>query len=124
MNSDSCQIKHLYILYMLLTNLRRMTDPQSIDEDFCVRRLKVLADRTRLAILGLLMESPKHVGELNTHLKLEQSLLSHHLKVLRQEGFVESTRDGKAVLYQLAPHCKTQSSLKALNLGCCILSFD
>jgi DNA-binding transcriptional ArsR family regulator len=100
-----------------------MTSSQSRDKDFCVRRLKVLADQTRLAILRLLMESPKHVGELNTHLNLEQSLLSHHLKVLRQEGFVESTRDGKAVLYQLAPPCKTPD-MKALNLGCCTLSFD
>ncbi|NJM56790.1 MAG: winged helix-turn-helix transcriptional regulator [Synechococcales cyanobacterium RU_4_20] len=100
-----------------------MTALPSIDKDLCVRRLKVLADQTRLEILRLLMESPKHVGELNTHLHLEQSLLSHHLKVLRQEGFVESTRDGKAVLYQLAPPCTT-ADMKALDLGCCILSFD
>jgi DNA-binding HxlR family transcriptional regulator len=88
---------------------------QRMDEDFCVRQLKVLADRTRLSILGLLMEGPKHVGELNTHLKVEQSLLSHHLKILRQEGFV---------LYQLAQSCKLPSDMKALNLGCCTLSFN
>ncbi len=101
-----------------------MTSRQFMDEDFCVQRLKVLADRTRLSILGLLMEGPKHVGELNIHLKVEQSLLSHHLKILRQEGFVESTRDGKSVLYQLAQSYKLPSDMKALNLGCCTLSFD
>jgi DNA-binding transcriptional ArsR family regulator len=105
---------------------RRMSSQVSVpmDEDFCVRQLKVLADRTRLAILGLLLEGPKHVGELNNHLNVEQSLLSHHLKILRQEGFVEATRDGKSVLYQLAQRCKFPSDIKTLNLGCCVLSFD
>jgi DNA-binding transcriptional ArsR family regulator len=121
MSQDSCQSNPWYPLVM---NSCPMTSLQSTDEDFCVRQLKVLADTTRLAILGMLIDSPKHVGELNAQIKIEQSLLSHHLKVLRQEGFVESNRYGKAVLYQLAPTYKTQSNLKALNLGCCILSFD
>ena len=99
-----------------------MTSKQSLDHGFCVRRLKILADTTRLAVLKLLMEGPKHVGELNDSLKLEQSLLSHHLKVLRQEGFVEATRDGKAMLYRLSP--SVHSPGKAINLGCCLLAFE
>lgn len=90
----------------------------------CVSKLKVLADTTRLAVLELLMESPKHVGEMNQTLGIEQSLLSHHLKALRQAGLVISIRDGKTVLYQLAPTVKTQSPNKGLNLGCCVLSFQ
>lgn len=92
-------------------------------QSFCARRLKVLADPTRLAVLEILMEEPKQVGELNALLGLEQSLLSHHLKVLRQEGFVKATRDGKAVLYYLAPGIESSSG-RAINLGCCLLSFD
>ena len=91
---------------------------------FCVRKLKVLADSTRLAVLQLLIESPKHVGELNAVLEVEQSLLSHHLKVLRNEGFVRATRDGKAVLYSLAPAVGRLDAGKAIDLGCCLLSFD
>jgi len=45
-------------------------------QDFCARQLKVLADTTRLSVLKMLMEGPLHVGELNSVLKLEQSLLS------------------------------------------------
>jgi DNA-binding transcriptional ArsR family regulator len=101
-----------------------MTPHQRLDEDFCVQRLKILADRRRLSILELLMEGPKHVSELNAHLKIEQSLLSHHLKILRQEGFVKSSRDGKSVLYQLAQSYQSPSDRKVLNLGCCSLSFD
>lgn len=95
----------------------------SLPQSTCANRLKVLADANRLAVLELLMNGPKYVWELNADLQLEQSLLSHHLKILREEGFVESTRDGKAVLYQLAPRVRS-SSRKAINLGCCLLLFN
>lgn len=98
-----------------------MTDPQ-YSPSFCAQRLKVLADPNRFAILKILLESPKHVWELNAELGLEQSLLSHHLKILRQEGLVESQRDGKAVLYCLAPGVRTHQG--GFNLDCCILSFS
>lgn len=88
-----------------------------------MRRLKVLADQTRWAVLEILMEGPRHVGELNAELGLEQSLLSHHLKVLRDEGLVIATRDGKAMLYALAPGVQSDST-KVLNLGCCSLAFN
>lgn len=70
------------------------------------------------------MEGPKHVGELNAVVGVEQSLLSHHLKILREEGFVEATRDGKAVLYTLTPEVQRATSGRAINLGCCLLSFN
>ena len=90
----------------------------------CVRRLKVLADHSRLAIIERLMKGPRHVWELVAALGLGQSLLSHHLKVLRSEGLVEATRDGKAVLYSLAPGTEGSRSRKTINLGCCRLSFE
>jgi len=89
----------------------------------CVKMLKALADETRLAVLEILInEGPKYVGEINAILKLEQSLLSHHLQVLRQAKLVIQQRDGKAILYSLAPEVEVAKN-KALNLGCCILSF-
>lgn len=93
-------------------------------KSFCVRRLKLLADTTRLAVMEILMGGPKHVWELHAALDLDQSLLSHHLKVLREEGLVEATRDGKAMLYRLASGVEGSSSGKGINLGCCLLSFD
>ena len=90
----------------------------------CVQQLKVLADTTRLSVLQILMDSPKCVWELNTVLKLEQSLLSHHLKILRDAGFVRTTREGKAILYHLAPNLQPTRAGKAIDLGCCLLSFD
>lgn len=93
-------------------------------ESFCAHQLHILADSTRLAVLELLWSGPKHVGEMNAVLGLEQSLLSHHLKVLRKEGFVRSTRDGKAVLYQLESAVRSASGGKVIDLGCCRLCFD
>ncbi|MEQ8958320.1 MAG: metalloregulator ArsR/SmtB family transcription factor [Coleofasciculus sp. C2-GNP5-27] len=100
-------------------------NPKSISpQSVCVRKLKVLADTTRLHVLQMLMDGPKHVGELNAVLGIEQSLLSHHLKVLRDEGLVTATRDGKSVLYHFVPTSKSVKAGKAIDLGCCLLSFD
>lgn len=90
--------------------------------DYCARRLKVLADETRFHILQLLREKPRFVGEINTLIPIEQSLLSHHLKILRNEGFVTAQRVGKGVLYDLSPET-AQFREQGLNLGCCLLQF-
>lgn len=101
-----------------------MTPKRELPQSFCVRKLRVLADTTRLAVLEALMEGSKHVGELNAVIGVEQSLLSHHLRVLREEGFVEARRDGKAVLYSLTPAVWRTNFGKAIDLGCCLLSFE
>lgn len=89
----------------------------------CARQLGVLADANRLAVLELLMDGPKYVWELNADLELEQSLLSHHLQILRKASLVKSTREGKAVRYRLACGVKPDAS-KAINLGCCVLLLE
>ena len=89
----------------------------------CVDKLKVLADENRLSVLKILMHSPMQVGEMNKILGIEQSLLSHHLQVLRRAKFVVRERNGKAFLYRLAPEVEVMTG-SALNLGCCILSFN
>lgn len=89
----------------------------------CTHKLKVLADDTRLAVLKLLMDNPMQVGEINAVLGLEQSLLSHHLQVLRSAEFVVRERYRKTFIYRLAPEVRVTAS-KALNLGCCVLWFN
>lgn len=90
---------------------------------FCVKKLRVLADQARLSVLKALMAGPKRVNELQEVLGIEQSLLSHHLKVLRDEAFVETTREGKSVVYRIAEE-SIGISEHAINLGCCTLTFD
>jgi len=91
---------------------------------FCVSKLKMLADSTRLSVLKTLMDGAKNVGELMTILGVEQSLLSHHLCVLRDAGLVVANRSGKAMFYQLAPGVASVAASRTINLGCCQLSFD
>ncbi len=89
----------------------------------CAKMLKVLADETRLAVVEQLLDGPKHVGEINGRLGVEPTLLSHHLRVLREAGLVQSQRDGKMVLYRLSPSVESARKGKAINLGCCLISF-
>jgi DNA-binding transcriptional ArsR family regulator len=56
------------------------------------RRLKAVADPTRLAILHSLAAAPSSVGELATLFRLAQPTVSMHVKVLRQSGLVHSER--------------------------------
>ena len=90
----------------------------------CADLLKAVGDETRLAVLRKLLDGPQHVGQINEDLKIEQSLLSHHLKVLRDSSLVVAVRDGKAVRYQLAPGVEVSRQKKVINMGCCKLSFD
>jgi ArsR family transcriptional regulator len=90
----------------------------------CAKMLKVLADEVRLAVVEQLLDGPKHVAEINEHLQVEQTLLSHHLRVLREAGIVQSQRDGKSVLYRLSPAVEGARRGKAIDLGCCLISFD
>jgi len=92
------------------------------NQDFCATALKAMADGTRLGVLRLLMDGERRVGEMQGLLHIDQSLLSHHLRVLRDAGMVVARRAGKAVAYRLAPGL-TRTGGSALNLGCCQLSF-
>jgi len=88
----------------------------------CEDRLKILADKTRLAVVRCLMGGPKSVADINHKLHLEQSLLSHHLKTLREAGLVVAERRGKSVTYQLSKSVALQNDV--IDLSCCTLSFQ
>lgn len=89
----------------------------------CSSILKALADDTRLLVVKHLLDGEAHVNEMQDELDIEQSLLSHHLKLLRKAGIVESQRDGKAVLYRLSPALEDYRQGRTLDFGCCQISF-
>lgn len=90
----------------------------------CASILKVLADETRLAVVEALLDQPQSVGEINTILGVEQTLLSHHLRILRESGIVTTERDGKRVVYSLSKQVQGKRKGRAIDLGCCKISFD
>ena len=60
-----------------------------------------LADPTRILILYLLAERPRHVTELAEMSGASQPTVSRHLKVLRDRGLVTATREGNTIRYTL-----------------------
>ncbi|GFH41620.1 transcriptional regulator [Lactococcus hodotermopsidis] len=62
---------------------------------------KILANATRVKILLLLSESPLNVSQLAEKLGLEQSAVSHQLKLLKEHLLVANIRVGKASVYQI-----------------------
>lgn len=77
----------------------------SMDDIQKVSRLyKVLSDQTRLKILVLLSQGELNVGAIGEKLSLEQSAVSHQLKLLRETHIVSSRRDGKIIYYALDDH--------------------
>lgn len=64
--------------------------------------IKALSSKNRFLIVKALYKKPLHVQKLLKILKIESSLLSHHLAALRKAGIVESERDGKSVLYKIS----------------------
>jgi DNA-binding transcriptional ArsR family regulator len=63
----------------------------------------VIAEPNRRAILGLLASSQHSVGELEQRLRMPQPVVSKHLRVLREAGFVEAIADGQRRLYRIKP---------------------
>ncbi|GII58266.1 transcriptional regulator [Planotetraspora thailandica] len=63
----------------------------------------VLVDPNRRAMLALLRERPRTVGELVDELDLTQPATSKHLRVLRDSGFVRVLRDAQRRIYALDP---------------------
>jgi len=64
---------------------------------------EIIAEPNRRAILSLLVLSQQSVGEIERELGMAQPMVSKHLRVLRDAGFVESTVDAQRRLYRLKP---------------------
>lgn len=65
--------------------------------------LKALADPTRIVILDMLSRQVRCNCHFQEHLDLAPSLLSYHLRVLREAGLIVGTKRGRWVDYELAP---------------------
>ena len=69
------------------------------------RNLRAMADPTRVQILRLIVDSPggrRPVTELADQLGLTQPTVSHHLRVLTEEGLLERAQEGRHAWYSVA----------------------
>lgn len=81
------------------------TERKIIIQNFMIEDLsqlfKLLGDQSRIEILNALNSSELCVGDISTILKMNQSAVSHHLKVLREARIIKSRKNRKNVFYSL-----------------------
>jgi ArsR family transcriptional regulator len=75
-------------------------------------RFRALGDETRLRILEALVGGEIPVSDLQQRVDIGQSLMSHHLRILREAGLVATRRDGRWVHYGIS-----ESALAAVKLA-------
>lgn len=63
---------------------------------------KIFGDPTRVRILHLLLNTELCVQDIADSLSMNQSAISHQLRILKQSALVKSRRDGKTIYYSLA----------------------
>jgi ArsR family transcriptional regulator len=78
-----------------------MAPRTTADVDIMARRFKALSDPHRLRILDRLRAGEKCVCDLTDVLGAGQSLLSFHLKTLKDAGLVVDRREGRWAYYEL-----------------------
>jgi len=82
--------------------------------------LKAVADPARLQLLSLVRAGENAeacVCDLTDALGLSQPTVSHHLKVLRESGWVTSERRGSWVHYRIRPEAAARFRALASELG-------
>jgi len=64
--------------------------------------MKLLSDPTRLRLFWILCHCEECPANLSALLSMSSPALSHHLKLLRSGGLIQSRREGKEVYYRAA----------------------
>lgn len=67
-------------------------------------QLAALGDPTRRQIFELIAEHPRSVAEITRNVRVTQSAVSQHLKVLRESRLVRSEPRGASNVYHIDPH--------------------
>jgi DNA-binding transcriptional ArsR family regulator len=68
-----------------------------------VEVFQVLADPIRLHIVGVLKDGERAVNDIVETVRIDQSGVSRHLRILHEAGFVGVRPDGPRRLYSLRP---------------------
>ena len=84
---------------VIMENKEMITDIEMLFE--LADLFKVFGDSTRLRIMYTLFDGEMSVGDIAESLNLEQSTISHQLRVLRTNKLVKIRRDGRQIYYGL-----------------------
>ena len=85
---------------------QKMINKETLDKTATF--FKILSDPTRLKIICALDNNEMCVCDIAAVLGMNQSAISHQLRILKQSRLVKFRRDGKSVFYSLADaHVRT-----------------
>lgn len=71
---------------------------------------RLLGEPNRLGIVASCLDGPLSVGEITGRLALSQSLVSHHLRLLRAARLLKAGRRGRQIFYSI-PDCHVRDML-------------
>ncbi len=80
--------------------LEKMPDEDTLFD--LAELFKIFGDSTRIKILFVLLENEMPVNAIADALGMTQSAVSHQLRILKTNGLVKFSRDGKSLIYSLA----------------------
>jgi len=80
-------------------SLPQLSDERTIE---LAEIFRLMGDPTRLRILLLCVRGPICVSDIASQLALTQSLVSHHLRLLRAGRVLRARRQGKQMFYSVA----------------------
>lgn len=93
--------------------------PQGDVLDSIVCFFSIFADSTRVRMLSALAISEMCVTDLSRVLEINQTTVSHQLRLLKNLGIVKSERCGKIIFYSLVNYTVNDVMLKGVEfLGC------
>ncbi len=88
--------------------------------------LRAMGEPTRLRMLRVLLRGPLGVNGVAERIGVSPYNASKHLRILREAGLLESTRQGKLRVYRMAAGVsrRLRANRNVLELKCCTLRFD
>lgn len=98
---------YLHVHDQVVAQVRETLPPEQTLSDLA-ELFKIFGDSTRIKILYVLLEAEMCVCDIAQLLNMNQSAISHQLRVLKQSQLVKFRREGKTVFYSLADgHVRT-----------------
>jgi len=85
----------------LATVVKKYIPSNAVLSDMC-NFFGVFSDVTRVKILSALAITELCVNDISLYLDLNQTTVSHQLKLLRDAGLVDYRRDGKTIFYRIS----------------------
>jgi len=82
--------------------------------EVAIKMFKALSDETRLRIYLLLLQGELCVCELVNILNIEQSRISHSVRILKEAGLVVNRREGKWIIYAVNPETENNRIIQIL----------